>query len=232
LNVEAFWWDYRNQQVSHLGPVQVATTPGGPVYAPVFLTENAGAAKLYGIEAEVLFKPTSDDLFTADIQWLHARYKSFGYLAYSSSGATPAVGCAVTPTSRLAATAGAAISSVDCSGRPVVNAPDWTVNLAYEHKFALKSGASLTLGADTRVQSASYVSIDYLAGGRQGAYMASNARLQFEPAGGRYSLTAFVNNLENTTIFAASFQSPVKNGVLYNQLRPPRTFGVRASMRF
>ncbi|WCT79882.1 TonB-dependent receptor [Novosphingobium humi] len=232
LNVEAFWWDYRNQQVSHLGPVQVASTPGGAIYAPVFLTENAGAAKLYGIEAEVLFKPTSGDLFTADIQWLHARYKSFGYFAYSSSGATPAVGCAVTPTSRLAATAGAAIFSVDCSGRPVVNAPDWTINLAYEHKFALKSGASVTLGADTRVQSASYVSIDYLAGGRQGAYMASNARLQFEPAGGRYSLTAFVNNLENTTVFAASFQSPVKNGVLYNQLRPPRTFGVRASMRF
>jgi iron complex outermembrane receptor protein len=232
VNIEAFWWDYRNQQVSHLGPVQVASTPAGAIYAPVFLTENAGAAKLYGLEAEVLFKPTEEDLFTADIQWLHARYKSFGYLAYSSSGATPAVGCAVASTSRLAATTGAAIFSVDCAGRPVVNAPEWTINLAYEHKFALKNGSALTLGADTRVQSASYVSIDYLDGGRQGAYMASNARLQFEPAGGRYSLTAFINNLENTTVFAASFQSPVKNGVLYNQLRPPRTFGLRGSLRF
>jgi iron complex outermembrane receptor protein len=119
LNIEAFWWDYRNQQISHLGPVQVASTPAGAVYAPVFLTENAGSAKLYGLEAEVLFKPTANDLFTADIQWLHARYKTFAYYAYSSSGATTAAGCAVTPTSRIAATTGAAIFSVDCSGRPL-----------------------------------------------------------------------------------------------------------------
>ncbi|MBB3955577.1 iron complex outermembrane receptor protein [Novosphingobium sediminicola] len=232
LNVEAFWWDYRNQQISHLGPVQVATTPGGAVYAPVFLTENAGGAKLYGIEAEVLFKPTPNDLLTADIQWLHARYKTFGYYAYSSSGATPAAGCAVSPTSRIAATAGAAIFSVDCSGRPLVNAPDWTINLAYEHKFDLAGGANLTFGADTRIQSASYVSIDYLPDGRQGAYTTSNARLAYEPAGGRYTLTAFVNNIEDTKVFSASFQSPVKNGVLYNQLRAPRTFGIRGSLRF
>jgi iron complex outermembrane receptor protein len=232
VNIEAFWWDYRDQQVSHLGPVQVATTPGGPLYAPVFLTENAGAAKLYGLEAELQFKATPDDLFSADIQWLHARYKTFNYLAYSSSGAPTAAGCGVTPTSRLAATQGAAIFSVDCGGRPVVNAPEWTVNLGYEHTFRMGSGAQVTLGADTRIQSASYVSIDYLPGGRQGAYMSSNARLTFEPAGGRFSLTAFVNNLEDKTIFSASFQSPVKNGLLYNQLRPPRTFGVRGSIKF
>jgi len=210
----------------------VATTPVGAVYAPVFLTENAGSAKLYGLEAEVLFKPTANDLFTADIQWLHARYKSFGYFAYSSSGATPAAGCTVAPTSRIAATTGAAIFSVDCSGRPLVNAPEWTLNLAYEHKFELKGGATVTLGADTRIQSASYVSIDYLPNGRQSAFTTSNARLQFETAGGRFSLSAFVNNIENTNIFAASFQSPVKNGVLYNQLRPPRTYGLRGSVRF
>jgi len=232
LNVEAFWWDYKNQQVSHLGPVEAASTPAGAIYSPVFVTENAGAAKLYGAEAELQFKASEADIFAADIQWLHARYKQFAYYAYSASGVTPAVGCAVAATNRIAATPGAAIYSVDCSGRQVVNAPDWTINLSYEHKFDLGHGAHLMLGADTRLQSASYVSIDYLPGGRQDTYTSSNAHLQFEPAGKRWSLTGFVNNLEDTTIFAASFQSPVKNGVLYNQLRPPRTYGVRASARF
>lgn len=232
LNVEAFLWNYQNQQISHLGPVQVGETPGGAIYAPVFLTENAGSARLYGLEAEALFKPTAADLLTADIQWLHARYRRFSYFAYASSGVAPAAGCAVTPTDRIAATAGAAIFGIDCSGRPLVNAPDWTINLAYEHKFALHAGANLTLGADTRITSASYVSIDYLPDGRQGAVMTSDARVQYELAGGRYSLTAFVNNIENATVYAASFQSPVKNGVLYNQLRPPRTYGIRASARF
>lgn len=232
LNVEAFWWDYTNQQITHLGPVQVATTPGGAVYAPVFLTENAGAARLYGVEAELQFKPTPDDLFAADVQWLHARYRRFAYRAYSASGAAPVLGCAVNATAEIAATTGAAIYAVDCSGRPVVNAPDWTINLSYEHHFTLPGGARITAGADTRVQSGSYLSIDYLPGGHQDTFMMSNARLSFEPAGGRYTLTAYIANIEDKTVLAAAFQSPVKNGVLYDQLRPPRTYGVRASVRF
>ena len=232
VNVEAFLWNYTNQQISHLGPVQVGSTPVGGIYAPVFITENAGSARLYGAEAEVLFKATPRDLFSADIQWLHARYRTFAYQAYSSSGAAPVEGCAVTPTSLIAATPGAAIYGVNCSGRPLVNAPDWTINLAYEHKIPLAGGATVAIGADTRIQSGSYVSIDYLPGGYQATYTMSNAHVTFEPAGGRITLTGFVNNFENTTVLSASFQSPVKNGVLYDQLRPPRTYGVRASVRF
>jgi len=232
FNLEAFWWDYKNQQISHLGPVQVASTPGGAIYAPVFLTENAGSAHLYGIEAEIQFKPTPADLFSADIQWLHARYKAFNYQAYSTSGAVPAVGCAVSGTSALTATPGAAVYNVNCAGRQVVNAPDWTINLGYEHHFALSGGAEITFGADTRIQSASYISIDYLPGGYQSTYTMSDARLEYEPASHRYTIAVFANNLENNTILASAFQSPVKNGVLYDALRPPRTYGVRASVRF
>ncbi len=43
--------------------------------------------------------------------------------------------------------------------------------------------------------------------------------------------TGFVNNTEDEIVFANSLQSPAKPGVLYNQLRPPRTYGVRLSMR-
>ncbi|WP_206244868.1 TonB-dependent receptor [Novosphingobium terrae] len=232
LNLEAFWWDYKNQQVSHLGPVQVASTPAGGIYAPVFITENAGSARLYGVEAELQFKPDDADLLSADLQWLHARYRRFGYNSYSSSGAVPAVGCAVSPTSLIAATPGGAIYAVDCSGRQVVNAPEWTLNMAYEHRFALRNGGKVTFGANTRIQSGSYVSIDYLPGGYQSTYTTSDVRLEYQPKSGKLTLGLFANNLENTTIFAASFQSPVKNGVLYNQLRPPRTYGARASVRF
>lgn len=67
---------------------------------------------------------------------------------------------------------------------------------------------------------------------RQGSYMMSNARVTWEEAGGRFTIGAFVNNLENTLVFAASLQSPAKPGVFYNQLRPPRTYGLRAGIRF
>ncbi|WP_343615909.1 TonB-dependent receptor [Novosphingobium sp.] len=232
LNFEAFLWDYKNQQISHLGPVQIATSPAGAIYAPVFLTENAGSARLHGVEAELVFKPDAANLFTADVQWLHARYRTFRYNAYSATGGAPAVGCAVAPTSLIGASSGAAIYSVDCSGKPLANAPDWTFNMGYEHHVTLGDGSHLTFAANSRIQTGSYVSIDYLSAGYQGTYTTSDARIEFEPANGKLTLAAFVNNLENNTIFAAAFQSPVKNGVLYNQLRPPRTYGLRASYRF
>lgn len=232
LNVEAFYWDYKDQQISHLGPVQVATTPGGPIFGPVFLTENAGAATIYGAEAELLFQPTPNDLFSANIQYLKTKYDDLRYQAYSTSGPAPVIGCAVTPTTQIGASAMARIYNVDCSGRPVVNAPKWAINLGYERTFDLGDSGKVILGADTRIESSRYLSIDFLALGRQSSYMMSNARITYETASGMFALTGFVNNLENELVFSNSFQSPVKSGTIYNQLRPPRTYGVRASIRF
>ena len=60
----------------------------------------------------------------------------------------------------------------------------------------------------------------------------SNARLSWETRSGNFSITAFVNNIENELVFSNSLQSPVKAGTIYNQLRPPRTYGARATFRF
>lgn len=232
LNAEAFWWDYKDQQISHLGPVQVASTPAGPIFGPVFLTENAGAATIRGAEVELLFQPTPDDLFSANVQYLDAKYDDLRYQAYSTTGPAPVIGCAVTPTSQIGASAAARIYNVDCSGRPVVNAPKWAVNLGYERTFDLNGSGKIVLGADTRIESSRYLSIDFLDQGRQGSYMQSNARVTYEVEGGQFALTGYVNNIENELVFSNSLQSPAKPGVIYNQLRPPRTYGIRGSFRF
>ena len=232
LNVEAFYWDYRDQQITHLGAVQVASTPGGPIFGPVFATENAGKATIYGAEAELQFQPTGDDVFTANLQYLHARYNSLQYQSYSITGAAPVVGCATALTTSTGASPQARIYNVNCSGRPVVNAPTWSLNAGYQHIFQLGNSGRLIAGADTRIESSRFLSIEYLALGQQGSYMMSNARLTYETANGRYSLTGFINNIENKLVFSNSLQTPAKAGVVYNQLRPPRTFGVRASAKF
>lgn len=232
FNVEAFYWDYKDQQITHLGAVQVATTPGGPIFGPVFATENAGAATIYGAEAELQFQPTRNDLFTANVQYLHARYDSLQYQFYSTGGAAPVVGCATALTNQTGASPQARIYNVNCSGKPVVNAPTWSINAGYQHTFSLGNSGRVIAGADTRIESSRFLSIDYLALGRQGSYMMSNARLTYETANGRYSLTGFINNLENELVYSNSLQSPAKAGTIYNQLRPPRTYGVRASVKF
>jgi iron complex outermembrane receptor protein len=232
LNLEGFWWDYKDQQVSHLGATLAATTPAGNIYAPLFLTENAGAATIYGAEAELLFQATGNDLISANVQYLHTNYDELKYQAYSTTGPAPSIGCATTLTSQTGASPAARIYNVDCSGRPVVNAPKFVLNLAWEHTFHLVNGARVIAGADTRVESARYLSIDFLEAGRQGGYMMSNARITYETPDGRWGVTGFVNNLENEVVFANSLQHPAKAGVIYNQVRPPRTYGLRISAKF
>jgi iron complex outermembrane receptor protein len=232
LNIEGFYWDYKDQQISHLGAALAATTPGGAIYAPLFKTENAGKATIYGAELETLFQAGAHDLLSANVQYLHARYDELRYQAYSTTGPAPAVGCSTTLTNLTGTSPVARIYDVACSGKPVVNAPKWVVNLGWDHTFPLASGAKVILGADTRLESARYLSIDFLDQGRQGAYAMSNARLTYEVADGRWSFTGFVNNIEDKVVFANSLQSPAKAGVIYNQVRPPRTYGVRLSARF
>lgn len=232
LNVETFYWDYKDQQISHLGPVQVASTPGGPVFGPIFTTENAGAATIYGAEAELLFQPTSNDMLSANVQYLHADYDTLNYQYYSTTGAAPVVGCPSTLTTNTGASAAARIYSVNCSGRPVVNAPRWAINAGYQHDFDLNRSGRVTVAVDTRVESSRFLSIDFLPLGRQGSYMMSNARLTYTTVNGAYALTGFINNIENELVYANSLQSPAKAGTLYNQIRPPRTYGVRASVKF
>ena len=231
LNGEAFYWDYKDQQISHLGPVQVATTPGGPIFGPIFLTENAGTATIAGAEVELLFKPTAWDEFSANLQYLDATYDDLKYQAYSSTGGAPAIGCPITPTTQTGASPAARIFNVDCSGQSLVNAPKWSVQLGYVKTLNLGDKGRLILAADTRLETSRYLSLDFLELGRQDAYMMSNARVTWETVSGKTAITGFINNIENELVFANSFQSPVKTGTIYNQLRPPRTFGLRLSLR-
>ncbi len=232
INVEGFYWKYNDQHISHLTPVQVASTPGGPIYGPVFATENAGAATIWGAEAELLWQLSPADLFSLNVQYLDATYDDLRYQYYSTTGGAPVLGCAVTPTTLTGASPQARIFNVDCSGRPVTNAPKIALNAGYEHEFDLGGAGSLTFGADTRIESSRFVSIDFTPSTKQDAYMMSNARITWKDASGKFTLGAFVNNIEDELVFAASLQSPPKPGVFYNQLRPPRTYGVRAGIRF
>jgi iron complex outermembrane receptor protein len=212
--------------------VQVATTPGGPIFGPVFTTENAGQATIYGAEFELQWQPTRHDVFVANLQYLHTNYDELNYQFYSTTGAPPVLGCAATLTTQIGASPQARIYDVNCSGRPVVNAPKFALNLGYQHTFDLGHSGRIIAGADTRIESSRYLSIDFLPDGRQGNYMMSNARLTWETQSGNFGVTAFVNNLEDELVFSNSLQSPAKPGTIYNQIRPPRTYGVRATFRF
>ncbi|NML06326.1 hypothetical protein [Sphingomonas sp. G-3-2-10] len=47
----------------------------------------------------------------------------------------------------------------------------------------------------------------------------------------RWSLTGFINNIEDVEVLSSGISRPVVQTV-YVSLRPPRTYGVRASFKF
>lgn len=227
VNVEAFYWDYRNQQVTFVGGIATGNgrfTNGG-------ITVNAGQATMYGAELEALFAPSRLDRFNLNVQYLKGKYDRLVFDAFSNTGANIRQGCTVT-SSRLANPGinNARFYTTDCSGQQTINSPEWTVNVGYQRTFELGS-LNLIAGAQTRIESSRYLALTYLPEARQGSYMMSDAFITLESADRTWSITGYINNIEDEVVLANASLKPVVD-VNYVTLRPPRTYGVRLGYKF
>ena len=227
FNLEAFYWDYRDQQITFIGPLQNA--PG--VFVPSSSTANVGESRIYGTDAELSFQLTPNDLFSAELQYVNSEYTSFDYVQISANGAPPRVTCAVTPSSTVPTNAPTRLFDVDCAGKPGINSPEWSANLGYQHRFELGEYA-LVASARSRIESSRFLTLEYLDDSRQGSFTSSDASLTFEAPEAKWSITGFVNNIEDDTVMSGSSGVRPFLNVTYTSLRPPRTYGVRATMRY
>jgi iron complex outermembrane receptor protein len=216
LNIEAFYWKYRNQQVNHTG-IDLRGNQGQ-------FTENVGRSTNKGAEVELQWRPLSNTLLNAQVQYLKAKYSSFAYTV-PVGNAPPYVGCPVTidpatPT----------IRTVDCSGRPSYQSPKWTINLGGQQTIPV-GDYKFVAQADTQYKSSRYVGFEYLDYQRVGSTWSSNAQLSFGPADDRWSIAGFVRNIEDNRIVTAA---PIFNigGVGTVVTAPPRTYGLRVMAKY
>lgn len=216
INAELFYWKYKDKQVTHIGPI----LPGGFG----LITENAGSADIYGSEIEILWQPNRQNRLSANLQYLHAKYGRFLY-SQTTVTAAPATSCPTTPV------VGSPEVVVDCSGRPLSQSPRWTLNAAYAHSFDFANGSRVDAQLGTQVQSSYWVGEEYLTGQRQKSVMVSNASLTWHAPHDRFTLAAFIDNIEGKAVKAGSFVQPVI-GVPLVILRSPRTYGLRLSFNF
>ena len=216
LNLEAFYWKYRNQQISHVG-IDNTGQQGN-------FTQNIGTSSIKGGEAEVRLLVTPTTELSADVQYLDTRYDTFTYLAPVGT-APPYTTCAVSPTT------GGVFYSVDCSGRPAYNSPKWTVNLAAQKTVEL-GGYKLVFGADTQLRSSQYIGFEYRPAQLAPANSrAPNATISFGDAADGWTVSAFVRNIEGdrTPTFASNVSIGSLDAVITS---PPRTYGVRVAGKF
>ena len=220
LNLEAFDLEYTGQQIATLLFAQL-----GPALIPYFPNQNAGKARIRGGEVEGQFLATPNTLLSADVQYIDAKYKT---LVYQSGVPAP-----VCPSTFVPPPNGP-VFSIDCSGRPELMTPTWTINLSGEQTFPLSNGGSVVLGVNTRHETQRYTNLSYAPFTIAPAYWRTNATLTYNTPDRRFSLTGFVNNIEN---------KPEPEGIgtglnfpgiplLPVTLKPPRTFGVRVGAHF
>lgn len=217
LNIEGFYWKYKDQQINYF-----TVDPSGTL---INSTENAGRATVKGIDVDLMARPMRYTTLTAKVQYLKATYKE---LHLYTAAPFDNFNCPFTLTGQVAG--GAPVKDFDCSGRPLLNAPEWTINLGGEQVVPLSSALELAGQVNSAYRSAAYGGFEFLDFEKISGYWQTDIALTLRDSDRSWALTAFLNNLED------------KRRVIYPQLSPfgaavyhygaPQTYGVRFSADF
>lgn len=214
LDVEAFHWEYEDQQISHITLDSLGVSN--------LRTSNVGQATISGVELEAEWLLGADTRLSADVQYLDASYDEFRYTTPLIAG-PPASGCAVTP--------GPGGFLVDCSGKRAPYSPTWTVNLGAEQTFRLDSGAAVVAAARAHYQTETLTGLDFTPHEYQDAYWQIDGSLTYRAPDDNFFISLFGRNLTDETVVANTFQPPLGRFVV-GSLRPPRIVGVRVGVRY
>ncbi|WP_051768047.1 TonB-dependent receptor [Sphingobium sp. DC-2] len=230
LNFEAYLTKYKDQQLAHLNYVVGST--GNPVLG--FPTENVGRSEIYGAEIEGKYQPTPNTLFSLQAQYTHARYKDFRFTTPDISALAHLPPGSIPPTTGCPSTLSNGLYTIDCSGFALLQVPEWTISGSVRQTFQLANGAEITAEVSSRFEDERYASDTLLPQTLIGSNTRTDANLTYRPARGGWSVTAYINNIENDDVVGNIFVHPAYP--LFNlvtaTLRPPRTYGVRARVEF
>jgi len=225
LNLEVFDLEYKDQQIAALELAQF-----GPGFLPIFPNQNAGHSRNRGAELDSQWLATPTTLLLADIQYMNAQYTNLQYIS-----SVPAAGQSACSFALIPPTApGPPNFRIDCSGLPMLQAPDWVANLGIQQTVSLGRAGELVADVNTQYQGARETNLDYIPSTRVGSSWITNAYVTYNTSGGRWSITAYCNNISNSTVpdtVGPSTNYPVIPTIAA-VLKPPRTYGVRGTVHF
>lgn len=206
VNVEAFYWDYQDQQLSGVSSDSTGST--------IFATVNAASSKIKGAEADVKFLAAEHTLLGLQAQYLNSRFGNFNFIQPF-------------PTPSISACKSVFVSAghfrVDCGGLRPPQAPEWTVNLDLQQTFGLPGGGSLVADLLGHYQAQTYMAVNYLPTDLQGGYGRGDLSLTYNAPDTRWNVAAFVDNFTNVAIKDSTNHPNVDSAAL----RAPRLYGVR-----
>lgn len=118
LNASTFYYDYRDLHVS------IRTPSSG-----VITQQNAGGAKIYGLDLDFAARPTERLTLNGGLNLLHAQYTDFANAAEFVFD--PIAG------------GGVQLTIPNARGEPLNFSPSWTANIEAQYKIPLRNGSTI-----------------------------------------------------------------------------------------
>ncbi len=216
LNIEAFYWKYRDQQITYF----TVDTSGTLISS----NENAGRVTIKGFDVDAVVKPFHNTTLSGKVQYLDARYNA---LHLFTAAPRDNINCPYTLTGQLAG--GQPVKDFNCSGKPAVFAPKWTVNLGAEQVVPL-GAFDLVGNVNTAWRDDQYGGFEYSDFEHIPAYWTTDLNLSLRSVPHRWSFGAYILNLENKRRSVAPQLAPTGQAVtIYSA---PRTYGIRLTADF
>lgn len=219
VNLEAFWWEYRDQQITYFTVEPISSTL-------INSTHNVGRSRIRGLDADILAKVTADTTLNAQVQYLDTVYKD---LTLYSASPFNNINCPSTATGGTL-NDGTPIYAYNCSGQRLLYSPKWSINLGAEQVWALNQDLELVAALRTSWRSEQNAAFEFLDFERIGAYWTTDFQLTLQPGDGGWSVTGYVNNIEGNRHIARPQSSPI--GFASASYTAPRTYGLRLTSTF
>jgi iron complex outermembrane recepter protein len=223
FNLTGFYYDYKDLQVS----VLLDTTLGGQTF-------NAGKATIWGIEASSAIELDKNTHFNASFNYLNAEYKDmraqFNVFCIDQNAAKP--DCVNGIGDLDPGTAG--VQQPNFAGNRPGFSPEFIITAGLDHVFRLGGMGSVTAAVNTTFKSSYFTDYFNYRDGTQKAYTQSDMSLTYKPENERFTIQAFVKNLENIRpLTYGSFVSAGPTDDVFNwQFGTPRTYGARLTVDF
>jgi iron complex outermembrane recepter protein len=223
LNLEGFYWDYKDLQLSALildGSGQVALA-----------TQNAGRARTAGINTELVAQPWTGATVHAAVEYDSSKYKEFSFIQAAAFTNPSATGCRINPSNLAPGPAGPYVS-IDCAGFSLVRDPKWSADYGIDQLFGLPDGGNITGAVNAAYASGRWLTTDFVPNGYAPSYWTVGGSLTYNSPKDKWYASLFGRNLNNASIYTSGTESPFVAGYVVSSIGAPRTFGVRAGIHF
>lgn len=227
-NLTYFYYDFEDLQVSKI--VQQTS-----------LNQNVDSSTIQGIEAELIWVPTENWRFTANLSWLDTEideFESIDPANINQLGTTENI--VTTPNANVYIGPGCAGGAPACDGLPadlsgnsLPNSPEFSANLGAAYIWPMDNGMELTAATNYYVQDTFYARTYNTGNDEVDEWDVWNASLFLRSADDSWYAEAWVRNISDDDNVTGQYLGDQNVGLATNQfLMEPRTYGVTAGYNF